>query len=329
MHPTTVLCTACLLLGPMNPGPPAAKEAPKMDPQASAKPIVPIQGGLTPHFLQWLGAHGYGGFRFDRSDLLGGSYGGRGSAAEPVLNPPVIFVHGNSDKALGTGSPGQTGWNASIEYFLAHGYKTSELYATTWGPADPVQALNQYHSRDHVTRLRAFIRAVKDYTGAAKVAIIAHSMGVTLARKAILGGAGSDPVEGGAYELGPPLTSSVDTFIGIAGANWGLSSCARYEGVFPTCGSANGFYPGSGPGPAGLSAFLAGLNASAHYEGSKVYSIWSPDDELIGSGGLVWGRPTAPIPGQDGEKILPLGHFGLKDLTAPHQWRMVKLHATQ
>jgi hypothetical protein len=98
---------------------------------------------------------------------------------DAVVNQPVIFIHGNSDSALGTGSAGATGWTAAINYFKSQGYKTSELYATTWGPADLLQSSSQYHSRAHLTRIRAFIQAVKSYTGAAKVDIITHSMGVT------------------------------------------------------------------------------------------------------------------------------------------------------
>jgi len=119
--------------------------------------------GITPHFRNWLVANGYGSFDFARTDLTGGSYGGRQNDADTVVNQPVIFIHGNSDKAVGTGVPGQTGWNASIQYFLSQGYKTSELYATTWGPANPLLASQQYHSREYLTRLRAFILAVKQY----------------------------------------------------------------------------------------------------------------------------------------------------------------------
>ena len=80
--------------------------------------------------------------------------------------------------------------------------------------------------------------------GATKVDIITHSMGVTLARKAILGGYATDAADGGQYYIGPPLTSSVDTFVGIAGANLGLTSCYQTGGSTPTCAATNGLYPG-------------------------------------------------------------------------------------
>jgi triacylglycerol lipase len=248
-----------------------------------------------------------------------------------VVNQPVIFIHGNSDKAIGTGSAGQSGWTASIEYFQSQGYKTSELYATTWGPADASLAAYQYHSKTYVMKVRKLIEAVKAYTGAAKVDIIAHSMGVTLARKAILGGYANDSLEGGQYYIGPSLTSSVDTFVGIAGANRGLVSCYQTGGTTPTCGSTNGMYPGywNGFGVSGRSAYLENLMSSSKYEGAYRYSIWSTADEIIGYGNVVYYDYTSRLPGQTGEKVYsayPYGHFNSKDLTQAVQHSMVKSH---
>ncbi|MBX7220158.1 MAG: lipase [Blastocatellia bacterium] len=286
--------------------------------------------GFTTHFRTWLQANGYGSYNFERDDLVGGSYGGKASSADTVVNQPVIFIHGNSDKAVGS-TAGQTGWTASIDYFLAQGYKTSEVYATTWGPADPLLSPYQYHSKTYLTKIRAFIQAVKAYTGATKVDVVCHSMGVTLARKAIKGGSANDALEGGAYNLGSSLTSSVDTFVGIAGANWGLTSCYQTNGSTPTCAVTNGLYPGYYYGPLGLSNILTDINATSHYEGTYVYTIWSTVDEVVGYGSIVWGQYTCQIPGQNGEKrytAAPYGHFNCKDLTPYYQLRMVKYHST-
>lgn len=294
----------------------------------------PLQNnaGLTPHFRNWLAANGYSGHDFARDDAPGGSYGGKQNDSDAVINHPVIFIHGNSDSALGTGAA-FTGWTASINYFLSQGYKTSELYATTWGPANQALSIYQYHSKANLTKIRAFIQAVKNYTGAAKVDVIAHSMGVTLARKAILGGAASDLMDGGNYDLGPPLTGVIDTFVGIAGANRGLVNCYLSGPTTPACGDTNGFYPGymvGLQGPLGVSQILRNINASSHYEGSSVYTIWSTVDEVIGFGCVVYGRYTTQIPGQNGERrfsSFPYGHINSKDLTGYYQWRMVKYHA--
>jgi hypothetical protein len=290
--------------------------------------------GLSSDFRSWLTANGYGSYGFARTDVPGGSYGGRVFAGQAVVNQPVIFIHGNSDSALGTGSSLATGWRASIEYFKSQGYTSAEIYATTWGPANSAFASQQYHSKDNLTRLRAFVTAVKTYTGAAKVDIVAHSMGVTLMRKVIKGGSGNDSLAGGAYNLGSSLTSWVDTFVGIAGANRGLTACYMSGPVTPTCGSTNGFYPGylvGGSGPYGVSSFLVDLAASSHYEGTYVYTIWSSADEVIGYGTIVYGASTCRIPAQNGERTFsayPYGHIGVKDQTPYYQLRMVKLHST-
>ena len=289
-----------------------------------------VPAGLTPHFRRWLEARGLAGQHFERDDLAGGSFGGRHREGDEVRRIPVVFIHGNSDRALGQeGSSTFTGWMASLAYFQAKGYAPWELYATTWGPADRDQGSRQTHGRAYLMQVRAFLRAVKDYTGAEKVSVVAHSMGVTLARKAILGGPGVDAE--GAYDLGAPLTPMIDTFVGIAGANLGLQACAQVPDLVPACSTRDGFFPGYGPDGKGLSAFLAGLQVSSHYEGARVYAIWSTEDALIGPGNLAWGRATSPIPGQDGEKVFreaPYGHIGVKDLTAHHQWRMVAFHET-
>jgi len=290
--------------------------------------------GLSSDFRNWLSGNGYSSYGFARTDVPGGSYGGRVFAGQAVVNHPVIFIHGNSDSALGTGSSLATGWRSSIEYFKSQGYTSAELYATTWGPANAAFSSQQYHSKDYLTRLRAFVTAVKTYTGASKVDIVTHSMGVTLMRKAIKGGSGNDALAGGAYNLGSSLTSWVDTFVGIAGANRGLTACYFSGPTTPTCGSTNGFYPGylvGGFGPYGVSAFLVDLAATSHYEGTYVYSMWSSADEVIGYGTVVYGTSTCRIPGQNGQKTFssyPYGHIGVKDQTGYWQVRMVKFHST-
>src|SRR5262245_14214768 len=78
--------------------------------------ISPLQNnaGLTPHFRNWLAANGYSGYDFARDDAPGGSYGGKQNDSDAVINQPVIFIHGNSDSALGNGAA-FSGWTASIK----------------------------------------------------------------------------------------------------------------------------------------------------------------------------------------------------------------------
>jgi pimeloyl-ACP methyl ester carboxylesterase len=259
-------------------------------------------------FQQWLHENGYGKYDFAQGNVP--AFGGKSTPGEKVTQEPVIFIHGNSDSAAG--------WKNSIESFAKQGYKPSEMYAMTWGPANPLKASQQHHSEKYLEEVRAFIEAVKEYTGAEKVDVIGHSMGVTLARKAIQGGDGFDPYTRKSFDLGKPLTNNVDTFVGIAGANRGLASALMTGDLVPTTNRTSGLHPSS--------SFLEDLNAENHDEGAHVYSIWSNVDELVGVG-LAGG--TSPIPGQDGQKVygtFPFGHMGLKNLTAETQLAMIRQH---
>jgi hypothetical protein len=282
----------------------------------------PLPGVLTSDFQTWLAAHGYATDDFARMGT-GGSFGGRATAGEVVPKIPIVFVHGNSDAAIGRG--GQlTGWDAPRRYLQSRGWTDAALYATTWGPADPSKANDQSHDRAYLTRLRRFTSAVQQYTGAPKVVVVTHSMGTTIARKAIEGGSGTDAA--GAYALGAPLTSIVDTFIGIAGANWGLVYC--YSTPDPaTCSKAYGFWPGASAAD-GPSTVLAAMNATSHDEAARVFSYCSKDDEILGLGGVVWGKSTCSIPGEDAAANGDgLQHVPLKDQSGPMIEKLITTHA--
>ena len=109
-------------------------------------------------------------------------------------------------------------------YFLSRGYTMSELYGTTWGFGDIPHEGQHTHNRELLIYLRKFIEAVIEYTGAEKVDVIVHSMGTTLTRRVLKGGVVKSL--GDAFDLGKPLTDKVDTFVGIAGPNWGISTCS-------------------------------------------------------------------------------------------------------
>ena len=261
-------------------------------------------------FHKWLHENGYGQYDFAKGNVP--AFGGKAQAGEKVTKEPVIFIHGNSDSAAG--------WKNSIETFSKNGYKPSEMYAMTWGPANPLKAGEQAHSEKYLGEVRAFIEAVKKYTGAEKVDVIGHSMGVTLARKAIQGGDGFDPYSPNKknFNLGAPLTGSVDTFVGIAGANHGLSSALLTGDRVPTTNKTTGLHP--------QSEFLKDINAVNRDEGSHIFSIWSNADQLIGIGQAGF---TSPIPEQDGQKVFhtfPFGHMGVKNLTAETQLAMITDH---
>jgi triacylglycerol lipase len=255
-------------------------------------------------FHRWLHENGYGHHKFAQGNVP--AFGGKSHAGEQVKNEPVIFIHGNSDSAAG--------WKKSIEHFSSQGYKPSEMYAMTWGDADMKKAAQQHHSQQNLEEVRAFIQAVKEYTGAQKVDVIGHSMGVTLARKAIQGGDAYDPYTRQSFNLGKPLTEKVDTFVGIAGANQGLKAALYTGNLTPTTNRVSGLHP--------QSALLKDINSVNRDEGQHIFSIWSRSDQVIGLGQAA---RTSPIPEQDGQKVYnTYGHMGTRDMSVDVQLAMVR-----
>lgn len=255
-------------------------------------------------------------------DIRCGTFGGKSSSTQKLKKTPVIFIHGNSDVGFGRGTADgyaawQTGFRSLATYLIAQGWDKSELYTTTWGTADPNQAQNNYHSKKTVMQLRAFVEAVLAYTKAKEVYVIGHSMGVSLGRRVIKGGEATDHFEG-TYNVGPSLASKVKVFVGLAGANYGLTSCYSTS-ILPTCGKVDGFFPGALPS-SGPSKFLNDLNINGGAEGQNVYTIWSKFDDLIGLECVVWGKSTCRIPSQTAEVVKNTsewGHFQVRDNTGP------------
>jgi pimeloyl-ACP methyl ester carboxylesterase len=74
---------------------------------------------------------------------------------------------------------------------------------------------------DNVVDLCRFIEAVQTYTGSQQIDIVAHSLGVTLARRLMA--------------LYPQLARDVVAFVGIAGANHGTTVCRGLETTYYGC----------------------------------------------------------------------------------------------
>jgi triacylglycerol lipase len=158
---------------------------------------------------------------------------------EAATHDPILFVHGYTGNA--------SAWDTMKSRFLADGYTSNQLYAYTFSST----VSNATVAADIANRV-AQIRAA---TGAAKVDIIAHSMGSLSSRYYIknLGGA--------AY---------VDDWVSLGGPNHG-TSWAYACFFFSPC---NQMIPGS--------SFLNALNSGDETPGAVNYGTWwSPCDELI------------------------------------------------
>ncbi|KAM3146969.1 hypothetical protein pb186bvf_000685 [Paramecium bursaria] len=270
---------------------------------------VLLDYGFTADFKSFI-ASKYSTYQLDRSDVSQCCYGG--SDTRPTGPPsryPIVFIHGNSDIGMGNGgSVGwQTGFNQLVNYLQSNGqYTKADLFVATWGPANPNLASQNAHTEKYVMFARKFIEAVLEYTQSPKVYVVGHSMGVTLARQAIIGGQASDSILS-KYEIGASITSKVETFFGLAGANYGLVDCTYATGL-PTCSTTNGFSPSS--------AYLARINQQTHREGTKVYSYWSPNDDIIKYQCLVKGKNTCEVPGSDQSfSYSGYTHFDVRDKT--------------
>ena len=152
-------------------------------------------------------------------------------------------------------------------------------------------------------------------------------MGVTLGRGVIKGGV-LPGQWGTTVDMGESIADKVDTFVGIAGANYGLQLC-QYMSAIATCNAENGFYPGFYEGDTAYSAYLKALNDNTQKEGDYAFAIFSTWDDLIGGGDLVFGRYTSEFPTQDSSKMYEdynYGHIALRDMTVEDQFNYVTYH---
>jgi pimeloyl-ACP methyl ester carboxylesterase len=217
-------------------------------------------------------------------------------AAGPVHRTPVIFLHGNNDTPFATAcNPFYGNVHDLAQFFEAHGYSASELWALGYQGdqcdllADQTKRSGPAHSTlANVPDLRAFVHAVLDYTGARQVDIVAHSLGVTLTRAWLR--------EDRAYGL-------VRRFVAIDGPNHGIVNCspspANYW-QFPTLG---GFTPDSAVCQeygSPTSPFLTWLNRGSELHGpTRVLVIRNADTSFVyfsAPDGLL-----APVPAEDSD----------------------------
>lgn len=142
-----------------------------------------------------------------------GGWGGVKTGA-PLRHRPVIFVHGNSRDADDWDEPGKS----VKQRFLEAGYSLHELWALSYNGKSTKRAAPAFQcrtdTRTNSPDLAAFIRAVLVYTGAPKVDLITHSLGVMIARTVLAEHA--------------DLLNRVERVVAIAGPNHGTTVCRRF-----------------------------------------------------------------------------------------------------
>lgn len=215
-------------------------------------------------------------------------------AANAACIDNVVMVHGN------TGSPSD--WNNTVSYLKGKGWLDSQIYRPAWGYTLAANAYLNSHDSTNTGKVKTAITNALNASCTGKIDVIGHSMGVTLAMKAI-------------NELG--VSGRVNTFVGIAGAQHGLLSCGvyPYNVLTPTCGSQ------------GLSVNSPLINSVRNKRyGAKMYSIKSWIDQVVCGTGtcLVYGSHTSNIDMQNASYDYSTGHFGLQTGTASKQWELIK-----
>jgi pimeloyl-ACP methyl ester carboxylesterase len=158
-------------------------------------------------------------------------------AAGPVARTPVIFLHGNNDTPFPTDCNPFGRIHNVAEFFAAHGYSPSELWGLGYQgdqcdlAAMPTNRSGFAHSTAaNVPDLRRFVDAVLEYTRARQVDIVAHSLGVTLARE---------------WMRQDHAQHVVRRFVAIDGPNHGIVNCSPSPANYYQLPVFGGFTPDS------------------------------------------------------------------------------------
>ncbi|KQV84568.1 alpha/beta hydrolase [Rhizobacter sp. Root1221] len=158
-------------------------------------------------------------------------------AAGPVTRVPVIFLHGNNDTPFPTACNPFGRVQAFAQYLAERGYAASELWALGYQgdqcnlAADQTNRSRIAHTvAANVPDLSRFVAAVLAYTGAREVDIVAHSLGVPLAREWMR--------QEHAYH-------QVRRFVAVDGPNHGIINCSPNPLNYFQAPAAGGFTPAS------------------------------------------------------------------------------------
>ena len=115
---------------------------------------------------------------------------GRPFEGRPFDRVPVIFLHGNNDTPFPTACNPFGYIHNLAQFFLNNGYAPSQLWGLGYqgDQCDLISSPTNKSGIAHSTAaavplLRAFVHAVMRATGSRQVDIVAHSLGVTVARE--------------------------------------------------------------------------------------------------------------------------------------------------
>jgi len=212
-----------------------------------------------------------------------------------VRRAPVIFLHGNNDTPFPTACNPYGSVHDIAQYFADNGYQPSELWGLGYQgdqcdlAADPTIRSGATHTvAANVDDLRRFVDAVLDYTGAQRIDIVAHSLGVTLAREWMR--------QDDAYRI-------VRHLVGVAGPDHGIINCSPNPLNYFQLPSQGGFTPDSpvcqefGTDHTDL---LVGLNAVDETPlPTKYLTLRNADSDFVYISALDGLIP--PVPAEDAE----------------------------
>ena len=158
-------------------------------------------------------------------------------ASGPVERTPVILLHGNNDTPFPNGCNPYGAIHSLAQYLADNGYTPSELWGLGYQgdqcdlASDQTRRSGQAHTTlANIPDVDRFVRAVLDYTGAKRVDIVGHSLGVTLAR---------------AWMKADHTGHLVRRLVAIDGPNHGIISCSPSPLNYWQLPASGGFTPDS------------------------------------------------------------------------------------
>jgi pimeloyl-ACP methyl ester carboxylesterase len=264
---------------------------------------------------------------------------GFGSRYGRVNHVPIIFLHGNNDTPFPTACNPFGKIHNAAQYFLDNGYSPRELWGLGY-QGDQCDLLQDQTKRSGVAHstaaavpmVRRFVRAVLEYTGAQRVDIVAHSLGVTVAREWML--------QDNAYH-------KVRALVAVDGPNHGIISCSPSPFNFWQLPANGGFNPNSAVCEeygSDHTPLLSTLNGAGETPGPTRYLVirnvgadfvYSPAQDGVLPGvpaedrdgklhdfsnsALLAGATTVELTGQGlYDTILHTSHLGI--LNSPEMW---------